>query len=226
MQKNNKYQSMIKSRLKFLINKNISRFSAFVPRLFRVCSASEGFGLLEAMVSIFIMITVITGAMALVSGGILNIGVAEDRLVAINLAQEGLEVVHNIRDTNWLANRGWNRWRNGSPGDHTLPPSASGATTCATCYVLWDSQSLTTSTTIRDLKWNEGDKHYEEGGGANDFRRIITITNDPDGIPGTPDVSIKATVGWGGTGSCTEGGIDSGRKYCVTLEERLYNWLQ
>lgn len=201
----------------------LSSFRAIELTSFRAGEA--GFGLLEAMVSMFIMITVITGAMYLVSGGILNIGVAEDRLIAINLAQEGLEVVHNVRDTNWLAGRGWNRWRNAS-SDHLSPPDSSGATSCATCYVLWNSQSLTTSTTIRDVRWNSSTNHYEGGGTANDFRRIITIASNPDGIAGTPDVSIKATVGWGGTGSCTEGGINSGRKYCVTLEERLYNWLQ
>lgn len=163
------------------------------------------------------MIVGVSGAMTLVSGGILNIGVAEDRLVAINLAQEGLEVVHNIRDTNWLANpsRPWNDWDGVNGADSCPVPNG-----CAG-YVLWDSAAFPDPDAISNLRWNGA--HYDNSAGAGDvFTRSIKITDVEDiNADGNIDhVKVESTVGWGGAGDC------SGYKYCVVLEERLYNWLQ
>lgn len=171
--------------------------------------------MLEAMVSIFIMIVGVSGAMTLVSGGILNIGVAEDRLVAINLAQEGLEVMHNIRDTNWLVNpsRPWNDWDASGAAD-----DCSGV--CAG-YVLWDSATLNMGSSSINLRWNGA--HYDNAGTSGEtFTRSIKITDVEDiNADGNIDhVKVESTVGWGGSGDC------AGYKYCVVLEERLYNWLQ
>lgn len=174
----------------------------------------SGFTLLEAMLSIFILLVGITGAMSLVSGGITNLTVSKNRLVAINIAQEGLEIVHNIRDTNWLEGADWNDWDGDNIGD--------GCNPFCNYSLSWDSVVLSEVAAMQDLVWNMAVGHYE--GGEGDIRRIITIDDNPDGDAMTPDVRARATVGWGGAGTCSIGGVDSGKKYCVQAEEWLYNW--
>lgn len=162
------------------------------------------------------MIVGVSGAMTLVSGGILNIGVAEDRLVAINLAQEGLEVLHNIRDTNWLANpsRPWNDWNADGTADDCLGGCIG--------YVLWDSTVFPAPGATSDLRWSGA--HYDNSVGTGDvFTRSIKITDmeDLDSDGKIDHIKAESTVGWGGSGDCA-----GAYKHCVVLEERLYNWLQ
>lgn len=190
--------------------------------------ASDGFTLLEAMASIFILLVGITGSLVLVSSGITNLNISKNRLIASNLAQEGLEVVHNIRDNNWLSSASlpWNDWKNASGDDRLIGDGV--ADSCNPCigYVSWDSLSLGSSSF--ELMWNDNAsvKHYDGAGTIGDsFSRIITITDNPDAaVPAGNSIKVQSTVGWGGAGSCAAGGINSGKKFCLTLEEWLYKW--
>ncbi|MBU4338645.1 prepilin-type N-terminal cleavage/methylation domain-containing protein, partial [Patescibacteria group bacterium] len=63
---------------------------------------SDGFTLIEVMAAVAVLsigliggLTVITKNLSIISGG-------EDRIIAANLAAEGIELVRNVRDTNWL----------------------------------------------------------------------------------------------------------------------------
>lgn len=191
-------------------------------------TASDGFTLLEAMASIFILLVGITGSLVLVSSGITNLNISKNRVVASNLAQEGLETVHNIRDNNWLAStpRPWNDWKNGVGNDQVVGDGVADACSPCTGYVSWDSVSLASAST--DLRWNDSVviKHYDEAGTMGEsFRRIITIADNPDvTVPAGDSVKVQSTVGWGGAGNCTVGGVNSGKKYCLSLEEWLYRW--
>ena len=63
---------------------------------------NKGFGIIEMIVAMAILSTALIGAVSLAS---LNMQVqrqAEFKLIAVNLAREGIEVVRNIRDTNRL----------------------------------------------------------------------------------------------------------------------------
>lgn len=63
----------------------------------------------------------ITFAGTILANSLIHISSSKDRIIAVNLAREGLEAVRNIRDTNWLKFSGNRRecW-NHLPG--TLPP--------------------------------------------------------------------------------------------------------
>lgn len=204
----------------------ISNFNFFINR---IAKDGSGFTLLEALTSIFILLVGITGSMVLVSSGITNLNTSKNRLIASNLAQEGLEIVHNIRDDNWLAltPRPWNDWRNPAGNNQLVGDGVADACSPCTGNVFWDSVSLG-SAAPSILRWNDSVaiKHYDVAGTMGEiFSRVITITDDPDGsVPVGNSVKVQSTVGWGGAGSCTVGGINSGRKYCLTLEEWLYKW--
>lgn len=75
----------------------------------------KGFTLLEGILAIFIITLGVGGAYALISQTISFGGLSSQKLIATYLAQEGIEIVRNIRDTNWLEGE---NWKNGlGPGD-------------------------------------------------------------------------------------------------------------
>jgi prepilin-type N-terminal cleavage/methylation domain-containing protein len=67
----------------------------------------NGFTLLEIIVSLFIVTIGMGGVFIIIERSFIIMSISESRLVAANLAQEGIEVVRNIRDTNWLEAQGW-----------------------------------------------------------------------------------------------------------------------
>ncbi len=62
----------------------------------------KGFSLLEVIVSITVFLAAMIGVIGLLSFNIVNAALLRNRLIAANLAQEGIEVVRNIRDNNFL----------------------------------------------------------------------------------------------------------------------------
>lgn len=71
-----------------------SKFGKFVNQ--------KGSALMEVLISIFIITMGLTGSAMLIIKAIHINSINSDRIIAINLAREGVEAVRNIRDTNWL----------------------------------------------------------------------------------------------------------------------------
>lgn len=68
----------------------------------------KGFTLIETMIGLSILTIAIVTATSLLMGLIQSNRQITKTLQAHYLAQEGLEAVRNIRDTNWMRNRQWN----------------------------------------------------------------------------------------------------------------------
>ena len=62
----------------------------------------KGFTLLEVIAAIFVLTLGISGPFALVEQLLVSASLAQDKLLASYLAQEGVEIVRNIRDSNWI----------------------------------------------------------------------------------------------------------------------------
>jgi type II secretory pathway pseudopilin PulG len=69
----------------------------------------RGESLVETLVAIFILALGATGSLALIMSSIQTTEKIEDRVLATNLAREGLEGVRVVRDTNWLEYAGERR---------------------------------------------------------------------------------------------------------------------
>src|SRR3990167_10853612 len=67
----------------------------------------KGFTLLESLVAVAILTVGISTAALLVVQSIQVGGKIQKRIVAAHLAQEGVEVIRNIRDSNWLSGGNW-----------------------------------------------------------------------------------------------------------------------
>ena len=68
---------------------------------------SEGFSIMEIIVVIFIISLGLVGVLSLIMQNIRVEQVNKNMLIASQLAQEGLELVRNKRDTNWLNGDDW-----------------------------------------------------------------------------------------------------------------------
>jgi type II secretory pathway pseudopilin PulG len=71
----------------------------------------QGQTLLELLIALFILVLVLTATIALIVNSINAGRESRNRLVAASLAREGVEIVRNIRDSNWI-----------DPGDPTGIP--------------------------------------------------------------------------------------------------------
>lgn len=91
---------------------------------------NSGFTLIETLVATGIIVVGLVSALTLINTSLFYVSNINDRLIAANLSAEGIELVRNIRDNNWLQDKDWN---NGlADGDYqvaydsTLPSSYIG----------------------------------------------------------------------------------------------------
>ena len=73
---------------------------------------NKGFSLVEIVIAITTLVVVVVAATTLVVSSIQTTTLNVDNIIAYNLAQEGLEAVRNMRDSNWLSNQDYRKGGN------------------------------------------------------------------------------------------------------------------
>jgi Tfp pilus assembly protein PilV len=183
---------------------------------------NSGFTLVETLVAIFIFSFSILGIIVITGQGVGNVQYAKNRLIASYLAQEGIELVRNVRDTTVLTSS-WTDFTDmlfttnicdASPGsfgcnfDQAL--WLSGANPFTPCNIAEDCMLSYSQQTGYTADSNAGD--------PTKFSRSITTELIPMPITGTDDqVHVVSTVSW------TQG--SSNTTYSVKAEENLFNWI-
>lgn len=161
----------------------------------------KGFTLIELMIATTLMAAGVIAIYALIPHGIKASVVNTDKYLATQMAREGIEIVRNIRDTNWL--------------EQMESPTAvwdEGLTNCAAgCEVDYTTPTvqdpvLTAYGAGRYLKVDSSGLYNYADGTDTKFKRKVTITP----IGGT--LQIVVTVNWSADYN------DS------VLEEILYDW--
>jgi prepilin-type N-terminal cleavage/methylation domain-containing protein len=71
------------------------------------CSNYKGFTLIEVVVAVFILTIGVLAIFNVVQNITVYSRVSSSKLTAVYLAQEGIELVRNQRDSNWLAGDSW-----------------------------------------------------------------------------------------------------------------------
>ena len=157
----------------------------------------RGFTLIEVIIAIVVLTIGVLGAYALVSRVINATSLSVSQLTASYLGQEGLELVRNARDTNFLRIRQGESisWTNG------LLNCTSG---CETDY----NDAGFTSYQDRFLKATGSFYAYDSGQDTK-FKRKITITQ-----PSASAIEIIVQVTWQERGNARE----------IQAAEKLYNW--
>ena len=156
----------------------------------------SGLTLIELTVAIFLITVGIVGVFAVIPRIIVFGDIISSRLQAIYLAQEGIEIVRNIRDTNWLEQRddpdvSW---------DDALKPG------------YWEADYNDLDLTPyqgRYLKINGGFYNYDDLGKKTKFRRKIIIEQPEPHV-----LKISVLVTW----------MERGKEYNVSVDGKLYEW--
>jgi len=79
----------------------------FQKKYFAGGVSKRGFTLLETLVAVFMLSTAIAATLTAANTGLRSSFYARDQITAQYLAQEAIEYIRNVRDGNWLSQRGW-----------------------------------------------------------------------------------------------------------------------
>ena len=155
---------------------------------------------MEIIIAMGVIISVLTSALVLITLTVNSTKALRSKIIAISLSQEGLEIVRNIRDNNWLAGKRTSlNWWDGL-GDNSFPMD----------YLAQYNISNLLSYSITPLRINNGFYQYDSGSNTL-FYRKITIERINDN-----QLRIISEVTWS----------ERGRNQIISAETRLYNWLE
>jgi len=189
---------------------------------------------MEMMIAIFILVVTLTATIVLVATSIRAGRDSINRLIATNLAREGIEVVRNIRDSNWIEPTGTVVWTEGleSINDGTAIPVIRPHSNPATSLNLDFTQNnfgdpFTRVQILNDI--------YEQGGNDgqdSNFFRMIYFSNICQKEDGSEDILNSGDVSACNTDYEIVGKRvvvevrwpDAGSGKRVQVEERFYNW--
>jgi len=157
----------------------------------------KGFTLMEVIIAIAIILAALITLTNLISSSVAGIRPGKSKIIATNLAQEGLELVRNIRDNNWLAyKRESDNWDDGlGAGDYRAQ---------------YDVGSLLSFVSV-PLKIDSNGFYQYDIGSNTVFYRKITITQTEDSW-----IGVLSEVTW----------QEKGRSYNIGARTNLYNWLE
>ncbi len=133
---------------------------------------NKGFTLLEIIIVIFIILTTILAVAGLSWQNLSTINLNYSRLSAAYLAQEGMEIVRNTRDQNWLDEEDFNN--DLGVGDYCC-----------------DINNRCVSSGDFDLNIDNDGYYVCSGGDPSRFSRKITISESSEGC-----FNVEAEVSW------------------------------
>lgn len=155
----------------------------------------NGFTLLESLVAIAVFSVGVSTAMYVMTQA-LKVGErTKQKIVAASLAQEGLEVVRNIRDRNWFEGRTWYQ----------------GIDALSNACLQWNTRFDTVATNCAagpNLAFAGG--RYIMSNATSSYARTITTQLEN---AGNPDERLHVTSR-----------VTCGMSCSVMLDEYLYNW--
>ncbi len=190
---------------------------------------AKGQGLIEIIIAIAIITGGLTAALSLTSSTLHRSETSVKQIVAANLAREAVEVVRNIRDSNWLQGNNW------------LTGLTSG--TDYNGILRYDSSNLRWFIDFTSNAMGENTEVVRTSSG-----RYVSILDDPNGTPTGYDRFLEMAlicenktvnnivVRYSGQ-SCPGGydtiglkvisrvdWIENNRTKSFYIEENLYNW--
>jgi prepilin-type N-terminal cleavage/methylation domain-containing protein len=206
---------------------------------------NSGFTLIELMITLVVFTIGIMGAMGLAFSNYNNSRDNLDKIIAVNLAREGIELIKNVRDSNWLkaeANEltcgGFCSWNSGfnftnnyvyidyddldprsSSDCHSAVSSSACAVLCVDCILYKDTL---------------GYYNHDNQISGTKYNRVIKLEeicvneagSDPENNEYKRDISIGCDSGHTQIGLEVASYVeweDNGTKN-VEIAERIYNW--
>lgn len=186
----------------------------------------RGFTLLETVVALAIITAAVVGPVTLVTRGIFSFGPSKNKLIAANLAQEGLELVREVRDNNVLcdflngpAQWAWNRDPEGGNLTNTTREVDANSLLSISCGPASVNTPRLPIFSGQPLRFDPATGLYGYSGTqTTSFVRRLDIRTPPENqdsdIPSSSQMDVISTVSW------SERGVNKS----IVLRERLYEW--
>lgn len=173
----------------------------------------KGITLVEVIIATFILLVAIIGSYLAFTQILIATSSVSDRLVAAYLTQEGVEVIRNIRDTNWLRQATdpaivWDDILNTCPEAGCQVDYKKGIPGTPITFLDEYSNTLLNIDSSGFYTYDMVDTGDSMPTTPTKFKRKITITPDDDKL----DVLVE--VIW----------ESRGQPYSFAAEEILYNW--
>jgi type II secretory pathway pseudopilin PulG len=163
-----------------------------------------GFSLLETIVVLFIVSVGLLGIVNLTISSLKAQTLNRNTLIAYQLSQEGLELIRNVRDNNWLADRAW---------DYGITGTATGTKYKVDFSNFWpvEVNDIDEATLQLASSTNPGFYLHDPASPNSLFSRMITIT-----IATTTAASstVESLVQW----------TDQGQQREYRLQTIIYDW--
>ena len=217
-------------------------------------TAQHGQTLIETLVACFILVMGITSALALATYSLGATGNIKQQIIGMGLAREGIEVVKNMRDTNWLRGTLSSECHNFIENDNSSlcyldwtqvdgGYNISGEGGTAAYALRYESRNLLPWSLYRTdkeygLSIVNSDRgvaqvYYNNVDGAtvdqsnSGFARKISITEEsipPFDQNTGPRLKISSQVWWSGKNCELTADVNPDKSCSVTLETYLTNW--
>ncbi len=173
----------------------------------------RGFTILEVMFAIFVILVGVLGAYTVIQKVISYTYQSSLRFTSAYLAQEGVEIVRNIRDANWVQGEVWNNDLTGVgtenwEADYTTSSfKGSGVGEDCSDFPHYNCNSFVSTDYLKIFH----DFYCYHGSYKTPFTRKITIT------PNGERLTVSVSVWWNYKGN---------NKGPITVQEVLYRWYQ
>jgi type II secretory pathway pseudopilin PulG len=177
----------------------------------RFLKKNKGFTIIETLVAILIFSVSILGILSVMASGVTNVNYAKNKMIAEYLAQEGIEYMRNMRDTDAL-------YQPNGTGFSVFQNELTSCTSSAPCgfdnsIAPGPSSTFTAcSGTACLLYFNNGSYNFSHAlGSSSGFTREVWIN-----LINSNEIQIFSGVYWP-QGSTTQK---------IIFSETLYNWIQ
>ena len=190
---------------KHFFNFNIKH--GFTP--YRFCYKSDtGFTLLEVIIAIAVVFIGLIGVLYLVSFSISASSVAKNKLIAANLAQEGIELVRGIRDTNWAQGENWDNGIKGTGNQRAGIIDYDDIEGLTSYFNPPYSDIDECGDNCRVYLKNDFYTHDSSGSPTNFYRLILLDKISPS------QIEVTCEIKW----------IEHSRVHYLTVKDYLYDW--
>jgi hypothetical protein len=174
-----------------------------------------GFTIIELIITVFILSIAVIGVFSAFSVMVIMTSSISDRLVAGYLAQEGAEIIRNIRDNNWLK-------MDEDPESYTWDYEiykCFGSVGCQVDYTtLYLTNPIAPYSNEKYLNIDENNFYSYKDGQETKFKRKITMEYLPNSDYA---IKVKVEVFWKEKPSILNPNEDQG---VIEIENVLYNW--
>lgn len=201
-----------------------------------------GFTMIETVIAFAVLTAAILGPVTLVAFSLAQARSAENKLIAVNLGQEGLELIRAIRENNvicdslsshpppvavaWNANpNGGQALGQGTNNLFTVDANDSATMSCGSVTFSTPRPTATPTSATSPLNLNANGLYTYGAGTPTLFQRLITVcvpatsapcngAIDSDAVAASDQMEVISRVSW----------TDRGLPRSIEVRERLYNW--